>query len=86
MQREKTYKPLNPMDPHNSQWDVPVENRLVQIENRLDNLEINILEIFKTLLKEIGEEKQADQPIVSLVPEKEQIDDDFSEESSEIKS
>lgn len=44
-------KPQNPMSVHNSNWDKTTEERLRELEERMTDIEINILELFKSILK-----------------------------------
>ena len=57
--REKSIiKPKNPMDPNNNTWDYTIEERIKLLEEKITNLEVNILDIFKAILGEIEEEKK----------------------------
>lgn len=60
MQRELNQysKPQNPMSPYNNTWDYTLEERIKILEQRVEDLQINILDVFKAVLGEIEEEKK----------------------------
>lgn len=49
-------KPLVPMNPKKSQWDVNIADRMEQLENRMLDLETNVLTILKDILVRTDEE------------------------------
>lgn len=55
-------KPENPMDPENSNWDKPIEKRLMELENRLLNVEINLLELLKAIIEKTEPKKIEELP------------------------
>ena len=50
-------KPKEPMNPHNSNWDKPIPDRLTELENKFLEFEIGVFEILKTMLTEIEKSK-----------------------------
>ncbi len=64
----KPNKPQNPMNPRDSEWDKSTHERLANIEERLQTLEIDILRVFstfinnfETLVKEQKEEEEKEE-------------------------
>lgn len=43
-------KPQNPLDPENSNWDMPIEKRLTELESRMTNIEINLVDLLRTII------------------------------------
>lgn len=51
-------KPINPMDPENSNWDKPIEKRLTELECRLLNVETSLLELLQTIISKTSQPKE----------------------------
>lgn len=69
-------KPENPLDPHESNWDIPINERVQKLEDRLLDLEINLMGILKSMVDEITKYQKRSETAKKDVEEKHKIKSD----------
>lgn len=56
MLSKKLVKPQQPMDPKNSNWDKPLDERVTELENKFLDFQVNVFQILKSILDEAEKE------------------------------
>lgn len=81
MSIQKFVKPVVPMNPLNNNWDKTTEERITELERKMEEMQVELFTILRSILDEIEKEK-----VDKLINENEEVKEEKEEiEIEEIK-